>query len=154
MVIHDAEADKKYVKQPVALDGGIEAFVAAYQAGELKPLIKSEAVPADNSGPVKVLVADNWEAMVQAGKTYMLARARAWPGLGWVFLVPVHSCGGGRLLSQPGPEAACARAAGVLRAVVRALQDAGAHLRQGAQPARLHARLQGSDARGSYARRG
>ena len=82
MVIHDAEADKKYVKQPVALDDGIEAFVAAFQAGELKPLIKSEAVPADNSGPVKVLVADNWEAMVQAGKTYMLARARAWPGPG------------------------------------------------------------------------
>lgn len=50
----------------------LEPLADGYLAGELKPRIKSEAEPADNSGPVFVLTANNWEKSVVKGKTYLL----------------------------------------------------------------------------------
>lgn len=67
-VIHEAEADKKYVKENAAADD-VGAFITAFTAGELKQRIKSEAEPEDNSGPVLVLTANNWAKNVVAGKT-------------------------------------------------------------------------------------
>ncbi len=42
----------------------LSGFVAKYQAGDLKPHLKSEAEPEDNNGPVKVLVGTNFETIV------------------------------------------------------------------------------------------
>lgn len=78
-VIHDAEADKKYVKES-AEPSEIDGMVTAYMAGELKQRIKSEAEPEDNSGPVLVLTANNWEKNVVKGKTYMLEFYAPWCG--------------------------------------------------------------------------
>lgn len=50
------------------------------QSGELKPRIKSEAAPADNSGPVKVLTANSWDSVVVKGKTYLLEFYAPWCG--------------------------------------------------------------------------
>ena len=42
----------------------IKAFVDSYLAGEIEPSLKSEKAPADNSGPVKVIVGTNFEEIV------------------------------------------------------------------------------------------
>jgi len=39
-------------------------FTGDYESGALKPHLKSEEIPADNSGPVKVLVGKNFDAIV------------------------------------------------------------------------------------------
>ena len=41
-----------------------EAFLKAFEAGSLEPYLKSEPVPEDNTGPVKVAVAKNFQALV------------------------------------------------------------------------------------------
>ena len=41
-----------------------EAFLKAFEAGSLEPYLKSEAVPENNDGPVKVAVAKNFQALV------------------------------------------------------------------------------------------
>lgn len=42
----------------------IKKHVAAYHTGELKPTLKSEEPPSDNSGPVKVIVGTTFEEIV------------------------------------------------------------------------------------------
>eukprot|EP00742_Colponemidia_sp_Colp-10_P000679 GILJ01000739.1.p1 GENE.GILJ01000739.1~~GILJ01000739.1.p1 ORF type:complete len:489 (+),score=141.09 GILJ01000739.1:50-1516(+) len=42
----------------------LEAFVSSFEAGTLKPFLKSEEIPADNSKPVKVLVGKNFHDIV------------------------------------------------------------------------------------------
>jgi len=42
----------------------LEKFVQDYLDGKLEPYLKSEDVPADNSGPVKVVVAKNFDEIV------------------------------------------------------------------------------------------
>lgn len=44
--------------------GGLAGWWAGLIAGTLRPSIKSEPIPKDNSGPVKVVVADNFEEIV------------------------------------------------------------------------------------------
>jgi hypothetical protein len=72
-VVHDTTSgDKKYARPSVDA-AGVEALIAAFNAGELKPTVKSEAVPEDNSAPVTVLVAKNFDDIVTApGKTILL----------------------------------------------------------------------------------
>jgi len=43
----------------------IKAFVDKFVSGELAPTIKSEPVPASNDGPVKILVATNFDEIVK-----------------------------------------------------------------------------------------
>ncbi len=72
-VVHDTTSgDKKYARPSVDA-AGVEALIAAFNAGELKPTVKSEAVPEDNTAPVTVLVAKNFDDIVAApGKTILL----------------------------------------------------------------------------------
>ena len=42
----------------------LEAFVKSLLAGELKPYLKSEPIPEDNDGPVKTIVAENFNELV------------------------------------------------------------------------------------------
>lgn len=42
----------------------LEKFVRDFQDGKLEPYIKSEAVPEDNTAPVKVAVAKNFDDLV------------------------------------------------------------------------------------------
>jgi len=52
---------KKYAFEKDLDADNFRAHVAAYHSGELKPTLKSEEEPADNSGPVTVIVGTNFE---------------------------------------------------------------------------------------------
>lgn len=64
VVIHDTDKDIKFKVVGVSA-GSLESTVASYMDGSLKPFIKSEPVPQDNSGPVKTAVADNWAEVME-----------------------------------------------------------------------------------------
>lgn len=64
LVFVRAEDGKKYaLKEEFSVDN-LESFLNGITAGEVDPYIKSEPVPADNSGPVKVAVAKNFDEVV------------------------------------------------------------------------------------------
>lgn len=42
----------------------MQAFINDLEAGRLEPYLKSEPVPTDNSGPVTVAVAKNFEEVI------------------------------------------------------------------------------------------
>ncbi|XP_028819306.1 protein disulfide-isomerase A3-like isoform X2 [Denticeps clupeoides] len=57
---------QKYtMREEFTRDGkSLERFLTDFFAGQLKPYVKSEAIPATNKGPVKVVVADTFEEIV------------------------------------------------------------------------------------------
>jgi protein disulfide isomerase family A protein 3 len=55
---------KKYVMKDEFSVDSFEKFVTDFEADKIEAYIKSEDVPADNSGPVKVAVAKNFEELV------------------------------------------------------------------------------------------
>ena len=54
------EPDDEYMEE-------IEEFLRKFESGKLKPYLKSQPVPKKQSGPVKVLVANNFDKEVLAG---------------------------------------------------------------------------------------
>lgn len=63
----DAEG-KKYVMKEKFSVAALEEFAKDFVAGKLEPHLKSEDVPADNTGPVKVAVAKNFDELVTQSK--------------------------------------------------------------------------------------
>jgi len=57
-------ADQKFVMTDVFSMDTLEKFVSDVLEGNLEPYLKSEAVPANNDAPVKVVVAKNFEEIV------------------------------------------------------------------------------------------
>ncbi|KAL4565795.1 hypothetical protein LXL04_029901 [Taraxacum kok-saghyz] len=72
-------ADKeKYVK-PNVEPHHIELWLKEYKDGKVAPYVKSEPVPEDNSQPVKVVVADNFNDIVfKSGKNVLLEFYAPW----------------------------------------------------------------------------
>lgn len=64
LVFVKAEDGKKYAMKEEFSVENFESFLNQVVAGELDPYIKSEPVPSDNSGPVKVAVAKNFDEVV------------------------------------------------------------------------------------------
>jgi len=62
-------------------DASITAWISSFLAGELQPTIKSEEVPADNDGPVIVLVAKTFDQIVNdATKDVLVEFYAPWCG--------------------------------------------------------------------------
>lgn len=53
-----------YTDDDTSLDA-IEEFIEAFKAGDLKPVKRSQAVPTKQTGPVKVVVGDNFKEIVE-----------------------------------------------------------------------------------------
>jgi len=60
--------NKKYVMQDKFSVESLKQFVDDFLAGNLKPFVKSEELPEDNSGPVKVAVGKNVDDLVLNSK--------------------------------------------------------------------------------------
>lgn len=59
----------------------LEAWVDDLIAGQIKPAIKSEAIPEENDGPVYVVVADSWSDIVEdKTKDVVIAQLSKIPG--------------------------------------------------------------------------
>ncbi|XP_033749423.1 protein disulfide-isomerase A3-like [Pecten maximus] len=72
--------DKKFVMTEEFSMDTFEKFVNDFLEDKLEPYMKSEAVPADNSGPVKVLVAKNFDEIVTDDKDALLEFYAPWCG--------------------------------------------------------------------------
>ncbi|XP_053318276.1 protein disulfide-isomerase A3 [Spea bombifrons] len=63
--IKTAKGDKYVMQEEFSRDGkALERFLQDYFDGKLKKYLKSEPVPENNDGPVKVLVAENFDEIV------------------------------------------------------------------------------------------
>ncbi|TNN59479.1 Protein disulfide-isomerase A4 [Liparis tanakae] len=60
-----ADEDKKFAMEPEEFDSDVlREFVLAFKKGKLKPIVKSQPVPKNNKGPVKVVVGKTFEEIV------------------------------------------------------------------------------------------
>uniref|UniRef100_A0A8D0H6K6 Protein disulfide-isomerase n=1 Tax=Sphenodon punctatus TaxID=8508 RepID=A0A8D0H6K6_SPHPU len=59
------EGGKKYAMEPEEFDSDVlRQFVLAFKKGKLKPIVKSQPVPKNNKGPVKVVVGKTFDSIV------------------------------------------------------------------------------------------
>jgi protein disulfide-isomerase A1 len=63
-VIQDLAEGTKYPLTESVSKANVEKFVKAFSNGEVKPSIKSEAVPSTNDAPVFHLVSDQWDEVL------------------------------------------------------------------------------------------
>lgn len=65
VAIRTAKGDKYTMTEEFSRDGkALERFLQDYFDGKLKRYLKSEPIPENNDGPVKVLVAENFDSIV------------------------------------------------------------------------------------------
>ncbi|XP_061576706.1 protein disulfide-isomerase A3 [Cololabis saira] len=65
VLIRTAKGDKYVMTEEFSRDGkALERFLQDYFDGKLKRYLKSEPIPENNDGPVKVVVAENFDAIV------------------------------------------------------------------------------------------
>ncbi|XP_013880516.1 protein disulfide-isomerase A3 [Austrofundulus limnaeus] len=65
VAIRTAKGDKYVMSEEFSRDGkALERFLQDYFDGKLKRYLKSEPIPENNDGPVKVVVAENFDAIV------------------------------------------------------------------------------------------
>lgn len=76
----DAKNQKYVMKDEFSVEV-LEQFVKDVQGGKLEPYLKSEPIPEDNSGPVTVAVAKNFEEVVtNNGKDTLIEFYAPWCG--------------------------------------------------------------------------
>ncbi|XP_037691848.1 protein disulfide-isomerase A4 isoform X2 [Choloepus didactylus] len=67
------ENGKKYAMEPDEFDSDtLQEFVTAFKKGKLKPVIKSQPVPKNNKGPVRVVVGKTFDSIVMDPKKDVL----------------------------------------------------------------------------------
>ncbi|XP_041652276.1 protein disulfide-isomerase A3 [Cheilinus undulatus] len=65
VAIRTAKGDKYAMNEEFTRDGAaLDRFLENYFAGKLKKYLKSEPIPENNDGPVKVVVAENFDSIV------------------------------------------------------------------------------------------
>lgn len=65
VAIRTAKGDKYVMTEEFSRDGkALERFLESYFSGSLKRYLKSEPIPESNDGPVKVVVAENFDDIV------------------------------------------------------------------------------------------
>eukprot|EP00210_Caulerpa_lentillifera_P005585 g5342.t1 len=79
VVLHEHSVEKKYIKKN-CLPSDVPGFIAKWKAGELTASVKSEEIPKDNSGPVKVVVAKEYNSFMDSGKDIFIEFYAPWCG--------------------------------------------------------------------------
>lgn len=80
VLARDAQNQKFVLKEEFSVEN-FEKFLKALEAGELEPYLKSEAIPEDNTGNVKVAVAKNFDEVVtNNGKDTLIEFYAPWCG--------------------------------------------------------------------------
>ncbi|XP_069318323.1 protein disulfide-isomerase A4 isoform X3 [Eulemur rufifrons] len=76
------ESGRKFAMEPEEFDSDtLREFVMAFKKGKLKPVIKSQPVPKNNKGPVKVVVGKTFDSIVMDPKKDVLIELYApWCG--------------------------------------------------------------------------
>lgn len=80
VLIEDRKAQLRFLMDGAVSKAAVEKFVADHQAGNLEPFLKSEPEPADNTAPVKVVVADSFQKWTTGGKWLFLEAYAPWCG--------------------------------------------------------------------------
>lgn len=81
LILETAAQMKKYPLEAAPDAASVKAHIEAFLAGNLKPHFKSEKVPANNDGPVTVVVGDNFNDVVLDEKKDVLLEVYApWCG--------------------------------------------------------------------------
>ena len=80
VLIEDRKAQLRFLMDGAVSKAAVEKFVADYKAGNLEPFLKSEPEPADNTAPVKVVVADSFQKWTTGGKWLFLEAYAPWCG--------------------------------------------------------------------------
>ncbi|XP_077365522.1 protein disulfide-isomerase A4 [Festucalex cinctus] len=77
-----ADGGKKFAMEPDDFDSDVlREFVVAFKKGKLKPIIKSQPVPKNNKGPVKVVVGKTFDNIVMdAQKDVLIEFYAPWCG--------------------------------------------------------------------------
>ncbi|XP_075683010.1 protein disulfide-isomerase A4 [Rhinoderma darwinii] len=93
---------KKYAKDPEEFDSdSLRKFVMDFKKGKLTPVLKSQPIPKNNKGPVKLVVGKTFEEIVMAKKSDVLIELYA-PWCGHCkSLEPVYSDLGKKYRSVP-----------------------------------------------------
>ncbi|XP_032498439.1 protein disulfide-isomerase A4 isoform X3 [Phocoena sinus] len=67
------EGGRRFAMEPDDFDAdALRAFVSAFKKGKLKPVVKSQPVPKNNKGPVKVVVGKTFDSIVMDPKKDVL----------------------------------------------------------------------------------
>ncbi|XP_048338014.1 protein disulfide-isomerase A3 [Sphaerodactylus townsendi] len=82
VAIRTAKGEKYVMQEEFSRDGKVlERFLQDYFDGNLKRYLKSEPIPENNDGPVKVVVAENFDELVNDGSKDVLVEFYApWCG--------------------------------------------------------------------------
>jgi len=81
VLIEDRKEGLRYLMQESVSQSSLQKFVQGFKAKTIEPYLKSEEAPADNSGPVKVIVGNTYEAEVLKSNKWVFLEAYApWCG--------------------------------------------------------------------------
>uniref|UniRef100_H9G9P8 Protein disulfide-isomerase n=1 Tax=Anolis carolinensis TaxID=28377 RepID=H9G9P8_ANOCA len=82
VALRTAKGEKYAMQEEFSRDGkALERFLQDYFDGNLKRYLKSEPIPENNEGPVKVIVAENFDEIVNAeGKDVLIEFYAPWCG--------------------------------------------------------------------------
>lgn len=81
LAVYEFKSDTKYVFNDEFNKENLSAWVSKIAKGEIKATMKSEAIPATNDEPVKIVVGDSWKEIVQdESKDVLIEQYAPWCG--------------------------------------------------------------------------
>eukprot|EP00284_Hemiselmis_tepida_P015194 CAMPEP_0174931732 /NCGR_PEP_ID=MMETSP1355-20121228/34703_1 /TAXON_ID=464990 /ORGANISM="Hemiselmis tepida, Strain CCMP443" /LENGTH=555 /DNA_ID=CAMNT_0016178111 /DNA_START=15 /DNA_END=1682 /DNA_ORIENTATION=- len=81
VLIEDRKEGLRYVMKGEVSKEAVAAFLTDFRGGKLEPFLKSEEPPAQNDGPVRIVVGSTYQELVSAGGKWTFLEAYApWCG--------------------------------------------------------------------------
>lgn len=81
VAIYSFQSDAKYLYNGDFTEEGLTAWIKRFLTNDLPPTMKSEAVPPANDDPMKIVVGDSWNDVVEdASKDVLIMQYAPWCG--------------------------------------------------------------------------